>query len=156
MSEKLMTPKCKIISKEYTLVGISSSAPFPSAFPEEAIRLQKQFWQRKKEVKNALNKQVLVSPYLSNGIIATYFASLEVTDLNSIPEGMTGFIIPTTKYAAIECTNRSIEEGYTHLFNWMEEKGYRLKTREAFQMELFYINDSEEEIKVELLMPIES
>ncbi|WHT46850.1 AraC family transcriptional regulator [Sporosarcina thermotolerans] len=111
--------ECGIIEKEYQLVGQSITANFPKGFPDAAIKVQMDFERRMDEIANSKSKQVLFSPYMSNGIFATYFPSLEVDELNEIPDGMMGLELPLMKYAKICCSNRTIDQGYSKLFAWM-------------------------------------
>lgn len=156
MSNVIATYKCEIVKKEFKLVGISNTAPFPSAFPEAAIKVQQEFWERRKVIANAVNNEILISPYLCNGIIATYFACLEVSDIQSTPEGMIGFTLPFSEYAKISCTNKTIGDGYNKIFDWIGENGYKQKSNNASQIEVFYIDELAEEELVEILIPIES
>jgi predicted transcriptional regulator YdeE len=156
MKNKTSTYQCEMVKKEFTFVGISVTVPFPSAFPQAALKVQQDFEKRIIDISNPVNHKVLISPFICNGIIATYFACLEVSDLRSIPEGMIGFTVLSTEYAKITCTNRTIGEGYNEVFRWMGENGYTQKGNNAFQMEVYYIDELAEEEKVELLIPIES
>jgi len=153
--QKLEKFKCELITREYTLVGQSITTNFPGGFPDAAIAVQMDFVKRKDEVKNAKNKEVIFSPYLCNGIIATYFACIEVNALSDIPEGMIGITLPSVTYAKINCTNKSIGEAYGKLFGWMNENGYKQKFLDnTCPIEIFYIEDDVEEEDVEILIPI--
>jgi predicted transcriptional regulator YdeE len=156
MSNITATYHCEIVKKEFKFVGISNTAPFPSAFPQAAVKVQQKFEKRINEISNPVNNKILISPFICNGIIATYFACLEVSDLQSIPEGMIGFTVPSSEYVKITCTNRTIGEGYNKVFRWLGENGYTQKGNNAFQIEVFYIDELAEEEQVELLIPIES
>lgn len=128
---------------------------FPQHFPDAALQIQTQFVERRHEVINAKNQEVLFSPYMCNGIFATYFACLEVEDLSIIPEGMIGFKLPSTTYAKINCTTKSIGEAYPKLFHWMQENGYQQKILDhTCPMEIYYFEENVEEEQVELWIPI--
>ncbi|HEY4552138.1 MAG TPA: GyrI-like domain-containing protein [Bacillaceae bacterium] len=147
--------KCEIVQKEFKLVGQSITANFPDSFPDAAMKIQMEFEKRRSEVPNARNKEVLFSPYMCNDIIATYFACLEVEEIDAIPEGMIGFTLPVTKYAKIQCSNKTIGEGYNHVFSWMQENGYKQKWLDrSCPIEIFYLEDNAEEEVVEILIPI--
>ena len=149
--------QCEIIEKEYLLVGESITANFPSSFPSVAIEVQQEFVKKRHLVKNAVDKEILFSPYMCNDIMATYFACLEVTDIDEIPDGMVGFKIPLTKYAKVTCTNKSIDKGYGTIFTWMKENNYKQKWFESsFPIEIFYFEDNVEEEVVEILIPIQN
>ncbi|WP_221567850.1 GyrI-like domain-containing protein [Alkalihalobacillus sp. TS-13] len=146
---------CEVMEKEFKMVGQSITANFPDAFPKVAMDIHDEFEKRTNEIKNAVDPNVIYAPYMCNEIVATYFGCLEVHDLESIPEGMLGLHIPATKYAKITCTNRTIEEGYTKLFEWMRNNGFKQKWFDrSFPMEIFYAEEGGDEEQVELLVPI--
>jgi predicted transcriptional regulator YdeE len=146
---------CEVIEKEFILIGESTTANFPHSFPEAAFRVHQGFEGKRGQIKNAIDKNVLISPYMSNDIMTTYFACLEVTDLKAIPEGMLGFSIPLTKYAKVTCTNRTIDEGYATVFEWLKEKNYKQKWLDSsFPIEIFYLEEHGKEEIVEILIPL--
>ena len=157
MATKNMTHMhCEITTREVQLVGQSITANFPQSFPDAAILIQKQFKDRRDEIAKAVDREVLFSPYMCNGIFATYFACLEVEELNSVPEGMIGFKLPAMEYAKVNCTNKSIGEGYTKIFEWMKENGYRQKFLDnSCPIQIFYYEENVEEEFVEILIPIQ-
>ncbi|WP_253947840.1 hypothetical protein [Paenibacillus ehimensis] len=53
---------CEIATKEVQLVGQSITANFPQHFPDAALQIQTQFVERRHEVINAKNQEVLFSP----------------------------------------------------------------------------------------------
>jgi len=151
----IATFNCEIITKEFQFVGQSITANFPSSFPEAALQVQGEFRSRKSEINGAVNPETLYSPYMCNGVVATYFACSEVSSIGEIPEGMIGFKLPTTKYAKISCSNRTIGEGYSRIFQWIGENGYKQRSSgDSSSIEIFYIEGNGEE-KVELLIPID-
>ncbi|WP_339249349.1 GyrI-like domain-containing protein [Sporosarcina sp. FSL W8-0480] len=149
------TFECGIIEREYQLVGQSITANFPKGFPDAAIKVQMDFEKRMDEVANNKSKRVLFSPYMSNGIFATYFACLEVEEINKVPEGMMGIKLPLMKYAKISCSNKTIGQGYDKLFAWMGENGYKQKQNDSCSIEIFYFEEDAEEEVVEILIPIQ-
>ncbi|MDN4607896.1 GyrI-like domain-containing protein [Sporosarcina highlanderae] len=150
------TFECGIIEKEYQLVGESITANFPEGFPDAAIKVQMDFERRLDEVANWKSKQVLFSPYMSNGIFATYFACLEVDEIKDVPEGMMALKLPLTKYAKISCSNKTVGQGYNKLFAWMGENGHKQKQyNDSCPIEIFYLEEDTEEEVVEILMPIQ-
>lgn len=153
--QKLEKFKCEIITKEYSLIGQSITANFPASFPDAAIKVQLEFVKRRDEIMNSKDKEILFSPYMCNGIVATYFACLEVSDLSDVPEGMMGFILPSQTYAKINCTNKSIGEGYGRIFKWMNENGYVQRFLDnTCPIEIFYFEDHVDEEDVEIMIPI--
>ncbi|MCP1307319.1 hypothetical protein [Paenibacillus tyrfis] len=53
---------CEIVTKEVQLVGQSITANFPQHFPDAALQIQTQFVERRHEITNAKNQEVLFSP----------------------------------------------------------------------------------------------
>jgi predicted transcriptional regulator YdeE len=156
MNQKLEKFKCEITTREYQLVGQSITANFPKGFPDAAIKIQTQFVERRNEVTNTKNPEVLFSPYMCNGIFATYFACLEVNELSIIPEGMIGFKLPSLKYVKINCTNKSIGEAYSIIFEWMNVNGYKQKFLDnSCPIEIYFFEENVEEEDVEILIPIQ-
>lgn len=153
--EKLEKFKCEVTTREYALIGQSITANFPNGFPDAAVKIQSDFIERRNEILYAKDKEVLISPYMCNGIVATYFACLEVSELSVIPVGMIGFTLPSQMYAKINCTNKSIGEAYGRIFDWMKENGYVQKFLDhTCPIEIFYFEDNVEEEDVEILIPV--
>ncbi|MFS0688313.1 effector binding domain-containing protein [Sporosarcina sp. 179-K 8C2 HS] len=147
---------CEVVKREFELVGQSITADFPQSFLDAAMKVQMEFEKRIDEVKGCKNKHVLISPYMCNDIVATYFACVEVDNLTEIPEGMVGFRIPMMEYAKISCSNKTIDQGYSKLFAWMSENGYKQKWYDkSFPIEIFYLEEGAEEEVVEILIPIQ-
>lgn len=155
METEKMHLACEVVTKEWKVVGMSITAPFPAGFPDAAMQIHHQFVAKRDLIKHAVNREVLLSPFICNEIVATYFACLEVDELSSVPDGMIGFTIPSMRYAQVTCTNRTIGEGYHALLNWISQNGFRQKYANAFQVEVFYLDETAEEERVELLIPIQ-
>lgn len=152
----IATFECEVVQKEYELVGQSITSNFPVFFPNAAMKVQMDFEKRIDEVKKCKNKQVLLSPYMCNDIVATYFACVEVEELTEIPEGMIGLKLPMCEYAKISCSNKTIDQGYSKIFAWMSENGYKQKWYDkSFPIEIFYLEEGAEEEVVEILIPIQ-
>lgn len=147
---------CEVVKREFELIGQSITANFPQAFPDAAIKIQMDFEKRIDDIDNCKNKQALISPYMCNDIVATYFACVEVEGLTETPEGMIGFKLPMMNYAKISCSNKTIDQGYSKLFSWMGENGYKQKWYDkSFPIEIFYLDEGAEEEVVEILIPIQ-
>ncbi|TMW70772.1 GyrI-like domain-containing protein [Alteribacter natronophilus] len=151
-----MSTDCEVVEREFLLVGESVTVNFPDAFPDAAINVQMSFGEKRDRIGNAVNKEVMFSPYMCNDIMATYFACLEVTDLDQIPEGMVGFKIPKAKYAKASCTTKSVSQGYEKVFAFMEENSLKQKWfAESFPVEIYYFQEEGGEEPVEILIPLE-
>lgn len=155
MEQAMAAFECGMIEKEFQFIGISITANFPESFPDAAIKVQKGFVQRKDEIKNAINKEILYSPYMCNEIIATYFACLEVEEIGHVPEGMIGFKLPLMKYAKVRCTAKTIGEAYSQIFEWMQEQGCKQKWYDySCPIEIYYFEDHAAVEAVDILIPI--
>ncbi|WP_199618253.1 GyrI-like domain-containing protein [Paenibacillus alkalitolerans] len=153
----IATFECEVVTKEYQFVGQSITANFPNSFPEAAIKVQTDFFQNRRfEVSNALNSDILFSPYMCNRVVATYFACLEVEDYtcDTLP-GMISFTLPETAYVKIACTNNTIFEGYEKLSKWLEENNYKHRLYGACQIEIYHHFHEGGEQPAEVLIPIE-
>lgn len=147
---------CEVVTKEYQFVGQSITANFPSSFPGAAIKIQTEFFSRKSEVSGAVNSDILFSPYMCNGVVATYFACLEVSFIDEVPADMIGFKLPSTRYAKISCSNHTIGEGYSKIFEWINANGYKQRnSSNSSAIEIYYIEENVNEEKVEILIPVE-
>ncbi|MCG1020793.1 GyrI-like domain-containing protein [Sutcliffiella horikoshii] len=155
IQNSIATFKCEVIQRKLQLVGQCATGNFPQSFPDVAINVQKEFEIRRNEVRNVVDPEVIFSPYLSNNLVATYFACVEVKEFDSIPSGMMGIDIPMTTYAKVSCSNKTIEKGYERIFSWMKDNGYQHESFEkALPIEIFYYEDNVEEEIVELYIPI--
>ncbi|WP_404462378.1 GyrI-like domain-containing protein [Sutcliffiella horikoshii] len=155
IQNSIATFKCEVVQKEIKLVGQCATGNFPKSFPEVAMNVQREFENRREEVRHAVNRDVIYSPYLANSLVATYFACVEVQEFDDIPKGMMALTIPLTTYAKISCSNKTVDIGYDRIFSWMKENGYRQENLEkAFPIEVFYFEDNVEEEIVELYIPI--
>ncbi|MBP1989570.1 GyrI-like domain-containing protein [Paenibacillus eucommiae] len=153
---QIATFECEVITREYNLIGQSITANFPNSFPDAAIKIHTEFGSRKAEIKGAENYEIIFSPYMCNNIVATYFACLEVSDIGHIPDGMLSINFPKTEYAKISCSNKTIGDGYSKIFEWINLKGYKQKNSSSSSaIEVFYYEDNVDEEKVEILIPIE-
>lgn len=152
----IATFECEVVQRKYELIGQSITANFPESFPDSAMKVQMEFEKRLDEVVNCKDKHILISPYMSNDIVVTYFACVEVDTLTEIPEGMIGLELPMMEYAKISCSNKTVDQGYSKLIAWMGENGYKKKLYErSFPIEIFYLEKNAEEEFVEILIPIQ-
>lgn len=145
---------CELITRDTNyFAGFSFSGPFPQSFPSEAVKIQQLIGSRKSEFSLKVNTDIVFSPYYVCDNLATYFACYEVTEGTAIPEGMVSFKLSGHTYAKVTCTNKTIREGYDHVFDWIQKHGYK-QLNGACSIEVFFIEEAGEE-KVELLIPVE-
>lgn len=69
---------------------------------------------------------------------------------------MIGFELPMMQYAKISCSNKTIDHGYSKIFTWMGENGFKQKWYDrSFPIEIFNLEEGAEEEVVEILIPIQ-
>jgi predicted transcriptional regulator YdeE len=145
---------CELIKRDAShFAGFSFSGPFPQSFPSEAVKVQQQLGSRKSEFSPSINTDVVFSPYYVSDNLATYFACYEVPEGIAIPEGMVSFKLPGHTYAKVNCTNKTIRDGYGHIFDWIQKQGFK-PLNGACSIEIFYVEEADEE-RVELFIPVE-
>lgn len=154
MNQLAASFEIEVVNREYKLVGMSITGNFPESFPEVAVTIQRAFWERRKEIQHAKDYDILFSPGMCNGIVATYFACTEVAEIGDVPEGMIAFTLPDVEYVKVACTNKTIGQGYDKLFEWMKQNNYEHRLYGACQIEIYYINEEADEEPVEILIPI--
>ncbi|GGG71149.1 GyrI-like domain-containing protein [Paenibacillus radicis (ex Gao et al. 2016)] len=146
--------ECELITRDVRhFAGFSFSGSFPHSFPAESVKVQQKLGSRKSEFTTDINTDVVFSPYYVCDNLATYFACYEVPEGSAIPEGMVSFKLPGHTYAKVTCTNKTIHDGYGHVFDWIQKNGHK-QLNGACSIETFYIEEAEEE-KVELFIPVE-
>lgn len=149
---------CEVAERAFCMVGMHITAEFPSGFPDAALKIQRRFGERRHEIPNAISREVLFSPYMCNGLFATYFACLEVDEIGGnadIPEGMMAIRLPLMPYAKISCTTKTIGEAYNRIFPWMKEQGYKQRfLDQSCPIEIYYFDERAEEEPVEIWIPI--
>ncbi|WP_166238958.1 effector binding domain-containing protein [Paenibacillus turpanensis] len=148
--------ECRLVQKDaMKLVGVSFSGTFPDSFPHKAMELQQQFWKRCHEIEGRVEEAALISPFFANESFVTYWACCEVQQVDRIPEGMEVIELPAKTYASVTCTNRTIEEGYRVLEEWIKKERLQ-KAAKSCSVEIFYIQEDAEVEQVELLAPIQT
>ncbi|MBM7097983.1 hypothetical protein JSY36_19875 [Bacillus sp. H-16] len=84
----------KIKNRMFHFTGISFCGPFSDSFPEEAVRLQDELWQRKEEISETDRNDVLFSPHFESESLSVYWACCEVSAHQRVPPGMVGHYRP--------------------------------------------------------------
>ena len=157
MTEQLAMDQCTTVTKSFHLVGTSITANFATDFPTASITVQQAFEKQMSSIPNAKSTSVLVSPYMCNDIIATYFACVEVHDLSQVPKDMIGFTLPKMTYASIQCVPATIGEAYGKLYQWIESQNLKVNhLQAAMPIEIFYLKENPTDETVEILIPIEN
>jgi predicted transcriptional regulator YdeE len=94
--------RIEIVSlEEKCYVGVPSTCAFKSS-DREAIKVASEaFALRKGEISGAVNKKEYVCPHFANDILFTYIYCMEVENLEDIPQGMVGFLVPSQRYVKV-------------------------------------------------------
>ncbi|MDF1695291.1 MAG: GyrI-like domain-containing protein [Saprospiraceae bacterium] len=151
-----MTPRITHI-KQKNILGISTSM---SVLNNKTGILWQQFGPRIKEIKHRLSSdkismQLYQPNYFQNFNPQTEFekwAAVEVSDFNSIPEGIQHTVIPGGDYAVFDYKGSSADASIFHYIygEWIPNSNYELDDRPHFEVlgEKYRNNDinSEEEI----------
>ncbi|MBP1991918.1 GyrI-like domain-containing protein [Paenibacillus eucommiae] len=87
--------------EEMKFVGFPVVVSFKDGDFSKIGKMKQLFMERKGEIKHAVDQESYWSPWYSCELMFTYFYCLRVSELADIPEGMNGFTIPGTKYAAV-------------------------------------------------------
>ena len=129
----------------------------------EIAQLWHQFSPRINEIKNHQNRDVYygicypIEDSAGKGEFE-YIASLEVTDLNEIPEGMVGRTIPDQKYAIFthKGSPEKIAETYKYIYGtWYPKSGNDLLKAPDFEYyDKRFDPDNEEESEFDIYIPI--
>lgn len=152
-----MQPIIKLISHK-KFIGVSFKMSFATHNP---FMLWNKFMPRRHEIKNAIGTELYSGEVYPPGFFENYnpnaafqkWAAMEVTDFNSVPDGMETLTVPEGLYAIFiyKGTQQNASAFYTKVFTeWLPKSGYTLDDRPHFAvMGVKYKKDdpnSEEEI----------
>jgi AraC family transcriptional regulator len=146
----------KIIQRfEKKVIGIQSTMQHNQY--GNIIGLWKRFMPQKKEIQNTVNDELIaMQVYRDFNTLENSFdiwACAEVSSLDNIPEGMTGFTIPKGEYAVFLHKGMDATATYQRIMTqWLAKSGFEIDDRPHFQvMGALYKNgspDSEEDFYV--------
>jgi AraC family transcriptional regulator len=135
-----MTPRIETF-KETKLIGKRLSMSFEK---DKTIELWKSFSPRRKEINNAVNSElysVIIYPdthfleKLNSAREYEKWAAIEVSDFDSVPEGMEKLIIPKGQYAVFHYKGKPSEAQETFRFIygiWLPNSDYKMDDRPYF------------------------
>jgi AraC family transcriptional regulator len=154
-SENMIIPHIETIAKK-KLIGKSLTMSFSNNRTSE---LWQSFMSRRKEIQNAVGTDLFniqiyenLNPFedFNPEVVFEKWASIEVTDFNSIPAGMEAFTLQEGLYAVFDYKGNSPEIFQNIFQKWIPNSGYELAHRPHFEVlgEKYKNNDpdSEEEI----------
>ncbi len=127
-----------VVRPEFYLAGIKHSILVDENYHTNlANHLAKDFfYNHRKKIPNALHPNMLISFSSYKDITSNhslYFPSIEVKDLSSIPEGMSGMKIETHKYAVFryigshsgnDITLKTLYHLYQYIYSWLLHSQY--------------------------------
>ena len=124
---------------------------------QNIVALWQRFMPRKKEILTVVTKEhIAMQVYSDFNTLEKSFdiwACVEVSSLDTIPKGMTGFIIPEGAYAVFSQKGMDASKTYQQIMTqWLPNSGFEIDDRPHFQvMGKLYKNgsaDSEEDFYV--------
>ncbi|WP_051251376.1 GyrI-like domain-containing protein [Paenibacillus harenae] len=86
---------------EMKFVGFPVNVSFKDGDFSKIGRTKQLFMERKSEIRHAVDPETYWAPWYNCEVMFTYFYCLQVSGLADIPEGMMGFAIPESRYAAV-------------------------------------------------------
>ncbi|WP_274364134.1 GyrI-like domain-containing protein [Paenibacillus thermotolerans] len=87
---------------ELKMVGFPVNVAFKDGDFSQIGKTKQRFLERKGEIKHVVNPDEYWAPWYNCEVMFTYFYCLQVSELSDIPEGMMGFTIPESLYAAVK------------------------------------------------------
>ena len=113
------------------------------------IALWKQFMPNKFKVTNTLNEELIAlqnyKDFSNTKLAFDIWACAEVSDLNYIPQGLSGLTISAGEYAIFVLKGMDVAALYRQILSeWLTNSGYEVDSRPHFQvMGKKYINNSD-------------
>jgi AraC family transcriptional regulator len=161
-AENMIIPRIETLRKK-KLIGKRLTMSFANNRTSELWQI---FMFQRKEIQNAIGTDLFnvqnygsINPFedFNPEVVFEKWASVEVTDFNSIPEGMEAFTLQEGLYAVFDYKGNS-PEIFQYIFQkWLPNSGYELAHRPHFEVlgEKYKNNDpdSEEEIWIPIILP---
>ncbi|RCT54213.1 GyrI-like domain-containing protein [Winogradskyella sp. KYW1333] len=153
-----MNPTIKTIGEKH-LIGMRGSMHHGEM--HKIIALWKQFMPNKFKVTNTLNEELIAlqnyKDFSNTKLAFDIWACAEVSDLNNIPEGLSGLTIPAGEYAVFVLKGMDAGALYREILSeWLPNSGYKVDSRPHFQvMGKKYINNSDKS-EEDVYLPIKS
>lgn len=145
--------------EELHAVGLSWSGTYSQL--DQLTNLFTFMEERKNEIGKTKNQNIFVAPFHNRETEMTYYVTIPVEKIETIPEGMVGFTIPAKSYVfgTHIGTAAEIENTYKEIFSWMDDYGYDLD-RNALSLEVYKTGSkkdysSDEQIQFEIYLPVE-
>lgn len=134
--------------EEKSFVGVAVTSPFQKVTGVgEARQL---FMEKTNEISNVMNAEQYVCLHFANEVVFTYIYSMEVSTLNTIPDGMFGFTVPSSGYAKVRSQRT---DPYKLIHTYLRENGLESNLN-LFVMEIFRFGHEESKYNGDVLVPI--
>ncbi|WP_342553345.1 GyrI-like domain-containing protein [Paenibacillus sp. FSL R7-0652] len=142
------------------MIGLKWEGSFADAGAGEIRRVQTEFKHRLHEIRNVLHPEELLGlSYHMTDTGFVHYAAVEVDHktLQSIPEGMIKFEVPSHTYA--KCSHvkgHLVESSYNRIYTWIEEQGYHLSKGSLTHYEVYPMEQDpyDPEPEFTILVPI--
>ncbi|MFC4409125.1 GyrI-like domain-containing protein [Chungangia koreensis] len=118
----------EIVSKEeFLAIGFKWEGTFAEAADGGIRRIQAELKNRLEEISGKVNPETLLglSYHASeNSEGFTHYAAVEVSNADSVPEGMVSISVPANRYAQTDHRKgESVVESYNQIYIWIREQG---------------------------------
>ncbi|PWW05449.1 putative transcriptional regulator YdeE [Paenibacillus cellulosilyticus] len=134
---------------ERKYIGIAVTSPSKNV--KGIGEVQQLFMTRKDEIQSKVDESTYVCVHYANEVLFTYIYCMEVTELQSIPEGMIGFEVPSNQYVKVQSNG---EEPYGLIETFLRDKGIRSHS-DSVSFEVFQFGQEESKYNAEILVPVE-
>ena len=141
-----MNPTIKTIGQKH-VIGLQGSMHHGQM--DNIISLWKKFMPNKFKVTSTLNEELIAlqnyKDFSNTNLAFDIWACAEVSDLNNIPEGLSGLTIPAGEYAVFVLKGMDAGTLYREILSdWLPNSGFEVDSRPHFQvMGKRYINNSD-------------
>jgi predicted transcriptional regulator YdeE len=146
---KVSSDSIQIVSfEEKKFVGIAVTSSFQKVTGiGEASQV---FMKRKNGIQCIVNVDEYVCLHFSNEVVFTYIYCMEVSKLETIPEGMIGITVPGSRYAITRSKN---EDPYGLINTFLRDNGLE-SNPQLFAFEVFRFGKEENKYNADILVPI--
>lgn len=116
---------------EMKMVGYPVNVSFKDGVFSNIGLTKQRFMDNKAAIKHAVDPDTYWAPWYDSEVMFTYFYCLQVSELEDVPEGMMGFTIPASTYAAVryEGPHPWNPDPYGMLADYRKNNGVAIKER---------------------------
>ncbi|WP_028551636.1 GyrI-like domain-containing protein [Paenibacillus sp. UNC451MF] len=133
---------------ERKYIGIAVTSPLKNV--KGIGEAQQLFMERKEEIQSIMDESTYVCVHFANEVLFTYIYCMEVTELQSIPESMIGFKVPSNQYVRVQSNG---EEPYGLIDKFLRDKGMQ-RNSNSVSLEVFQFGKEESKYTAEILVPV--